>query len=185
MSLQAGAQSLFLGGGPGFSLLSPDARAVDRTASFYSPKMGAIAHVHTGAHFHDYLSVQAAYVRTRNNADVTRAGVDAGSFFQSTRSLGQHQSGLDFLLYFRDRRSWARPFLSTGLAVTAFDQAGGTRAGIRVAAGIDLMSRSGWGFRYSFLETITGNPLAERVFLRPGGAKLMTFQNLFGVVKYF
>jgi hypothetical protein len=56
--------------------------------------------------------------------------------------------------------------------------------GVRVAVGADVISPSGWGFRYSFGETISRNPIS-RALNPPGGRRLANFQNLFGVVKYF
>ena len=57
-------------------------------------------------------------------------------------------------------------------------------AGLRAAAGIDLILGKGWGIRYAFLETIQGNPISVRLD-PPGKRGLANFQNLFGVVKYF
>jgi hypothetical protein len=194
--LQAFAQpQLFLGAGPGLAILSGEARAQagpPPATSQYSARNSALLHAHMGLHLHDYFSIQGAYVRTKNDAELTNANFGPPpSFVQQKGALGQHQSGLDLLVYFRDRKSWVRPFLSTGLAVSVFDldtgaasSSSSTRAGLRIATGVDIVLKNGWGFRYSFLETITGNPLGERL-LPAGRARLMTFQNLFGAVKYF
>jgi hypothetical protein len=55
---------------------------------------------------------------------------------------------------------------------------------LRVAVGIDLLFRRGWGFRYSFSETMTSNPFSVTLD-PPGSRRLANFQNLFGFVKYF
>ena len=41
-----------------------------------------------------------------------------------------------------------------------------------------------WSFRYSFSETITGNPISARL-TPPGERNLANFQNLFGFVRRF
>jgi hypothetical protein len=41
-----------------------------------------------------------------------------------------------------------------------------------------------WAFRYTFSETIRGNPVSARLS-PPGQRNLATFQNLFGIVKTF
>jgi hypothetical protein len=52
-------------------------------------------------------------------------------------------------------------------------------AALRVAVGIDLALSSNWSFRYSFNETIRGNPISEQLS-PPGRRNLANFQNLFG-----
>jgi hypothetical protein len=55
-------------------------------------------------------------------------------------------------------------------------------AGRRVAVGMDVAMRHGWAVRYTFRETIRGNPISRQ--LSPVGQRnLANFQNLFGVVK--
>jgi hypothetical protein len=59
-----------------------------------------------------------------------------------------------------------------------------THAALRVAVGIDLATASGWSFRYSFSETISGNPVSPHL-TPPARRNLANFQNLFGAVRYF
>jgi hypothetical protein len=179
----------FAGGGVGLSILSGDARAVTAggtaAASFYDAGKGAIAHGFVGRRVHEYVGVQGAYLWTRNA--VSLQSVSGAAFREQRLEVAQQQAGADFLLFFRDSKSWIQPFLSVGAGVTGFSGSGdgarvsGQKAALRVAAGVDVMSRRGWGFRYAFLETISANPISGA--LSPPGTKgLMTFQNLFGVV---
>jgi hypothetical protein len=59
-----------------------------------------------------------------------------------------------------------------------------TRLALRVAVGIDLAVSDRWSFRYSFSETISGNPISTRL-MPPGERNLANFQNLFGVIRRF
>ena len=59
-----------------------------------------------------------------------------------------------------------------------------TRVGLRSHVGIDVRLSRRLAFRYSFSETISGNPIAEQ--LVPQGQRgLMNFQNLFGFAARF
>jgi hypothetical protein len=94
------------------------------------------------------------------------------------------------LLYFRPREFWVRPFLSVGTGVThlAVDGSPGgfsaTRPALHTAVGIDLKGARGWRFRYSFAETISGNPISRQL-APPASRRLAAFRNLFGFAKYF
>ena len=57
-----------------------------------------------------------------------------------------------------------------------------TRATLRVAVGLDLRLGRGWSVRYSFSESLSGNPIAAQLS-PPGQRNLANFQNLFGVVR--
>jgi hypothetical protein len=124
--------------------------------------------------------------------------VDGATFFEQQRESRQDAAVADLLLYFRNRVAWARPYLSAGIGIVRFaDTAGAARGTItppgeiqdsrpllRIAVGIDLMHSSGWGFRYSFSESISGNPYSA--IMAPRGSRgLANFQNLFGLVRYF
>jgi hypothetical protein len=182
------AQPRYFGGlGTGIATLSGDARAEvgagGGATSLYDAKNGLLVQVFGGRHWNDYLSAQGGY--TWNRSDVTITSSLAGprpAFRQDTVQIDLHQASADLMLYFRDRRSWVRPYLSGGFAVARFTGIESTKAGLRAAAGIDLVHRSGWGFRYCFVETLSGNPLAERMQPR-GRKKLMNFQNVFGLLK--
>lgn len=177
----------FVGLGTGIATLSGDARAEVGTdgaaTSLYDAKNGPLVQFFGGRHWNDYLSAQGGY--TWNRSDVTITSALAGprsAFQQETVQIDLHQASADLMLYFRDRRSWVRPYLAGGFAVTRFTGTESTKAGLRAAAGIDLVHRSGWGFRYCFVETLSGNPLGQ--LMQPQGQKkLMNFQNVFGLLK--
>ncbi|MBI3680200.1 MAG: outer membrane beta-barrel protein [Acidobacteria bacterium] len=200
----ASAQT-FVGVTSGISTLSADAQTtVDigvTATSTYKPENGALASGFAGRHITDYLSIQAGYGWNRNSLTLTSIRLPQNSYLQS-RNSSQHSGFGDALLYFRNRRSRVRPFLLVGIGVTHFTSHvdgspsftgspalpprsfSATEPGLRVAAGIDLLSRSGWGFRYMFLETMQRNPISQQ--LSPPGARgLANFQNVFGFVKYF
>jgi hypothetical protein len=196
---------LYAGGLFGISTLSGDTRAVtatpDARISTYKPENGPVLNVFAGVDLTRFLSVQANYVWNRNDVTLfssflSRSG---GGFYEQDRVGGQHAVIGDALLYFRARGSGIRPFLSTGVGLLRFatDEprrtvetglaapAGGiakTRIGLRVAVGIDVSLRRGWAFRYSFSETISGNPISPRL-TPPGERNLANFDNLFGIVR--
>jgi hypothetical protein len=121
---------------------------------------------------------------------------------EEKRSSSQNSAILDLLLYFRNRDSWARPYLSVGSGVVRFKsghreslnvrgsasrlpaQFTSSEVALRVAVGIDISVRRQFAIRYSFSETISENPLGGRLSPR-GERNLANFQNLFGIVKYF
>ncbi len=173
----------FVGAGPGLAILSGDARASVKSVSFYDAADSALVHVEAGWHAHDYFSLQGAYAWMRNPVTITSARIPA-DVTQTRFNVEQHHAAADFMVYFRDRKSWVRPFLSAGAGVSAFRGVNAAKPALRVAVGVDVLARNGWGFRYSFLETVTANPIGK-VLDPPGQKKLMTFQNLFGIVKYF
>jgi hypothetical protein len=142
-------------------------------------------------------------VWNRNTLTLTSSSVDGTtSFFEERRGSTQHAVVGDALLYFRDRDSWIRPYLSAGIGVMHL-QVGeptqlalrgqpsrppptfaSTRPVLRVAVGIDLRVRRGWRFRYSFSETISGNGVSAQLS-PPARGSLANFQNLFGVTTSF
>jgi hypothetical protein len=183
----------------GISTLSADAATelgTPNAAALYSPQNGGAVNVAAGIHLNDWLSVQANYVWNSNRVTVTR--LSDGAFLEQERRSRQHAAVADALLHFRSRASWVRPYLSAGFGVVNIsDSLGGVRgtlapAGrvssnrplLRVAVGIDLMHSSGWGFRYTFSESISGNPYS-RILMPPGPRNLANFQNLFGLIRYF
>ena len=202
--LAAADPSFFVGGLGGVSTLSADAQTsvggATPAAAAYKPENGPALNLFAGWHANGYLSFQGNYIRNTNDVAITRIQGDAS--FEQARGSSQDAFIADALLYFRNRHSWVRPYLSAGAgpvriasAVTALRSSTGslplppqqfssTRFAYRVAVGIDLLLKSGWGFRYSFSETKCGNPFSEQ--LAPAGHRaLANFQNLFGVVKYF
>jgi hypothetical protein len=194
----------FAGAGPGIAILSAGSEAVidSSTASLsnYKPARGALVHVFAGIHLSDYWSLQATWSANRNELTMSSSLAAAG-FYQQRRSSSQQNLGGDLLLYFRNRRSFVRPFLSVGLNSMWFSSepietvaASGSLSppasfkeqapGLRVAAGADLMLPSGWGFRYAFLENMQRNVIGASLS-PPANPVLMNFQHIFGFVKYF
>jgi opacity protein-like surface antigen len=193
----------FLGAMGGISTLSADGRSLtsgsEAAVSLYKPENGPTVNLFGGAHLTDFLSLQGNYVWNRNRLTLTSTRIsDAGGvFYEESRTSTQHSFIGDLLLYFRNRRSWARPYLSVGsglvhftskrqtlLAVSGMPQLPppefkSSAAALRVAVGIDLALTSNWFFRYSFSETIRGNPISEQLSPR-GQRNLANFQNLFG-----
>lgn len=170
------------------------------TASLYKPENGPAVNVSGGIHFNDWVSAQLSYGWNRNPIELQ--GIRGPAFFAWPQSLSQNAVVGDAMMYFRPRSSRIRPYLSTGLAAIRFDRtpqgtarqsgeiplpsaaAVNWRPGLRVAVGIDIFIHRGWGFRYSFGETLSKNPVS-RSLVPPAPRNLANFQNLFGVVKYF
>jgi hypothetical protein len=195
------AQHYFVTALAGFSTLSADAATgigVVNSAALYKPENGPAVNLAAGVHLDDWFSLQANWMWNRNDMAVTE--FQGPLVFEQQRHSSQDGAIADLLVYFRPRRSRIRPYLSAGtgfvrLKSTASGPAQGTIAPgpplidavklpIRVAVGVDLMWRRGFGFRYSFSETMTANPFSAT--LDPAGSRrLANFQNLFGFVKYF
>jgi hypothetical protein len=189
----------------GFAILSGDGQTDfgnGAIASQYSSRQGAAVNAFAGRHWNDWLSAQANYIWNRN--EVTLSGVNNSRTYTSLNQSNQQQFIFDGMVYFRPRTSRIRPYLSTGtgavrvsreqtsLALTGPPPAPSVPLtsqttwlpAIRVAVGIDLLLPSGWGFRYSFSETVTANRFSTAL-VPPGRKSLMNFHNLFGVVRYF
>ena len=197
---------LFVGAVAGISTLSADARSeimptgVD--VSLYKPENGAALNLVFGVHFHDYVTVQANYVGNRNDVVLTSVrSTDMGTaFYEQPRTSSQDAVVGDLLAYFRERRSALRPYLSVGLGVVRLQSKAvgesrvrnralppsvqATRTALRIAVGIDVALGSAWSARYSFSESLSGNPISAQLS-PPGQRRLANFQNLFGVVRAF
>jgi opacity protein-like surface antigen len=205
-----GAQTdgrLFVGAVTGVSTLSADARSVISqtgvAVSLYKPENGPALNLLAGVHFHEYVTFQANYIWNRNSLLVTAldTGLVESSFFQQARESASHAVVGDLLLYFRARTSRIRPYLSAGVGLVRFDSHSGessqdgllplppdevrdTGVTLRVAVGLDLEVARGWSFRYSFSESLSGNPISDQ--LVPSGKRnLANFQNLFGAIYRF
>ena len=198
---------IYAGGLFGVSTLSADARAVatngTASASLYKPENGPALNVFAGAHLARYFTVQANYVFNANDLTLfaSAASPDRGVFYEQMRGSAQHAFVADVLVYFRARGQRVRPYLGTGLAVVRFTSpdasaarvngitppAGdisSTRVALRSHVGIDFALGPRWSFRYSFSETIGGNPISPH--LMPAGERgLANFQNLFGLLLHF
>jgi hypothetical protein len=208
-SLPVSAQErprVFAGGLVGVSALSADAQSVsDGPAlrlSQYDPKNGPALNLFAGWHIAEYFSLQANWIWDRNDLALVASMVTAegGGFYEQRRHSRQHAAVLDGLIYFRRRDSRIRPYLGTGIALVRFSsdvvsvsaqglaapaqQLESTRIGLRSHVGIDFRLSRRVDFRYSFSETISGNPIS-RSLTPPGRRPLMNFQNLFGLVARF
>lgn len=196
----------FVGALGGVSTLSADARSVasagQLAVSLYKPENGPALNLLAGIHLSDYLSLQGNYIWNRNDLRLTSsvASQSGLAFYEQPRESAQHSVVADVLLYFRNRRSAVRPYLSIGMGAVHLRSAAGrltsshgslapppatftsTSPGLRVAVGIDLALGRDWSFRYSFSEAIRNNPLSSRL-MPPGQRGLANFQNLFGIVK--
>ncbi len=191
----------------GISTLSADARATTQPGraevSLYKPENGAALNLFAGLHLGRYFTVQSNYVRNGNDLTLFSSVTSAvgGRFYEQPRTSTQHAIVGDALLYFRALGSGIRPYLSTGAGLVRFGSGavpsavgGGlptpegeiasTRVVLRVAVGIDIALGDQWSFRYSFSESISGNPVSARL-TPPGERNLANFQNLFGVVRRF
>ncbi len=197
-------QRVFVGAVAGVSTLSADARSEitpdGANVSLYDPKNGPALNVFFGVHVREYVTVQANYIWNRNALAVTsvRSTAAGPSFYEQPQTSSQHAIVGDVLVYFREQRSVVRPYLSVGLGVVRLeakaDGPGRSRNAVplaetvrapveslRVAVGLDLKLGQRWGFRYSFSEGVSSNPIGSQLS-PPGQRILANFQNLFGVV---
>ncbi len=192
----------------GISTLSADGRSLTSgevaSVSLYKPENGTALNLFAGVHLTQFLTVQGNYVWNRNHLTVTSSQTSAneGLFYEESRDSVQHGLIGDLLLYFRDRHSWARPYLSAGTGLVYFKsqerailavsgtpslpprQFTSSAPALRFAVGIDFSFNSSWALRYSFSETIRRNPISGQLS-PPGQRNLANFQNLFGVFRNF
>jgi hypothetical protein len=199
------SRRVFVGAVAGVSTLSADARSEITTGeadvSLYKPENGPALNVLLGMNVREYVTVQANYIWNRNDLALSSVrSTDRGpSFYEQPRTSSQHAIVGDLLLYFREQHSAVRPYLSVGVGVVRLETrtAGparsrnaappaetfrATRATLRVAVGLDLALGRGWSARYSFSESLSGNPISAQLS-PPGQRNLANFQNLFGVVR--
>jgi hypothetical protein len=209
MSVPSAAQDesrTFAGALVGVSALSADARSVataDAAVSLYDPENGLALNLFAGVHVAQYFAVQVNWMWNRNDITLfsSNTSPQSGGFSEQTRRSSQHALVFDGLIYFRRLDSSIRPYLGTGLSVLHFSSediirsraqglmpaAGAitsTRIGLRSHVGIDIKLSRHVAFRYSFSETISGNPISASL-TPPGKRGLMNFQNLFGFVSRF
>ena len=186
--------------GDAHSLLSPGSTAF----SSYDPKNGGAVEVLLGRHFSDYFTIQADYIWNGNGLTLTSAALNNGAQdgYQETRRSSQQSVLADVLVYFRKRDSRLRPYLSVGTGFVHFassrahlEEVVGTpdlppqrfssnMSALHVPVGIDVNLGKGWLFRYTFSETLSKNPVSDRLS-PPGQHSLKNFQNLFGFVRQF
>jgi hypothetical protein len=192
----------------GLATLSADGRYVlsgsSSQTSLYKPDNGAALNLFGGWDFSQYASLQANYIWNRNDLTVvsTSLGPAGASDYQQTRTSQQSSAIADLLVYFRDRKSRVRPYLSGGTGAVWLSSSAKSlitvtgsppippqhfsdnNIGLRVAVGMDVRLAHGWWFRYSFSETISSNPISDELS-PPGQRALKNFQNLFGLVRRF
>jgi outer membrane protein with beta-barrel domain len=192
----------------GVSTLSGDARSLlnpgSTAFSSYDPSNGGAVEVLMGKHFSDYFSAQASYIWNSNDLTLTAASFNNGMQvgYQERRSSSQQSLIGDVLVYFRGRNSRLRPYLSVGTGFVHFastqerlQQLVGTPAlppqgfssnaiVLNVPVGIDVSLGRGWAFRYTFSETISQNPISDRLS-PPGQHTFKNFENLFGFIRRF
>jgi len=197
---------VFVGALIGISTLSADGRAVtmppEAAVSGYKPENGFTIDVFGGVHLAQYFSLQGNYMWNRNDLTLFSSFVtpQGGGFYEQNRESAQHAAVADALVYFRRRDSRIRPYLGTGLSVVRFrasvidstisglnapsGEIVSTRVALRSHVGVDFGLSSRTALRYSFSETIGGNPISP--VLSPRGERgLAHFQNLFGMVARF
>jgi hypothetical protein len=193
----------YLGVLGGIATLSGDAgsqaTAPGLNLSSYGTANGGAIDAFAGMHLHDYFSVQGNFIWNENNLQFNSASSGSGTSYQEKRSSKQAAAVFDFLLYFRRRPSYIRPYLGTGVGVihlstteprviesqgmSALPPATFSYTGpvFRSHVGIDLRLTGKLDFRYSFSEFIGHNELSKHLS-PPGSSALKNFQNLFGFV---
>jgi len=199
---------LYVGMLGGVATLSGDSRSLlnpgSTAFSSYDPKNGGAVEVLAGRHFSHYFAVQGNYIWNGNRLTLTSGAFNDGTQqgYQETRQSSQQSLIADLLVYFRNRDSRLRPYLSVGTGLVHFassqeriEQALGSPVlppqrftantiSLHVPVGIDVRVGKGWAFRYTFSETLSKNPISDHLS-PPGQHRLMNFQNLFGLVKQF
>jgi len=170
----------------------------------YKPQNGAAAALAAGVHLARYVSVQGSYLYTRNGLEFFQFEQQGGELLSSqVRTRSQSHTGLgEVLVYVRPRGNWLRPYLAAGAGVmrlTAPAAVGvgngpqsiagpaaiaSSAAAFRVGVGIDVVARNGWGFRFSFGQTLRTNPFSESLRISPS-RRYSAFHNVFGLVKEF
>ncbi|MCI0352360.1 MAG: porin family protein [Acidobacteriales bacterium] len=196
----------FVGSFGGISTLSADGafdlQGGTSAQSQYKPENGPTVMLFAGRHLHQYFSVQASYSWNHNRSTLSASefGVTQSAYEQD-RENSQHTVVAEGMLFFRNLDSRARPYLSAGAGFHRFRSTSKaertigspvlppaefseTGAAFRVAVGIDLLLRRKLAFRYSFSETIQGNPLSKQLHPQPT-RNLANFQNLFGLAWHF
>ncbi len=191
----------------GVATLSGDSNSsvgMNSSYSSYDPKNGPAVEALIGRHFSDYLTLQGEYIWNQNTLNLKSAefndGVQTG--YAETRSSSQQSAIVDLLIYFRKRSSRLRPFLSVGTGfvhLSSAQQKVTTTVGnpilpaqhfssnqvvLHVPVGLDVKLKDGLIFRYSFSETLSGNPVSKQL-APPATHNLQNFQNLWGFVYQF
>ncbi len=197
----------YVGALGGLATLSGDGRSLVTSTSvatsLYDPDTGGAASIFGGIHLFNYVSVQGSYTWNRNDVTLVSSFSDPTtlSFYQVPASSTQNAFVGDVLLYFRERGSRIRPYLSQGGGLVHISShpngntlsrgnlslpgvSASTSLTSRTAVGLDVRLRSAWFFRYTFGENISRNPIGAQ--LSPPGQRLLkNFQNLWGIYRTF
>jgi hypothetical protein len=185
----------------GIATLSADAGAQTTaqglSLSSYAPANGAAINALAGLHLNNYFTVQANFIWNENNLRLYSASAASATSYREDRSSSQEAGVFDFLVYFRRRNSWVRPYLGTGVGAIHLSSTetrlvsvegspalppatfSSTGPVFRSHVGIDLRLRHNIGFRYSFSEFIGENEISKHLS-PPGPRSLKNYQNLFG-----
>lgn len=205
----AEAQTRFYGGVlAGVATLSGDARSQlqppdSSASSLYDPRNGLVFSAFVGRDFSEYVSLQGNYIWNRNQLTLSSSAFSGTlTGYEELRSSSQHSAIADVLVYFRSRESKFRPYLSVGTGLVHFSSSeeritksvgmplfpprtfSSNLIALHVPVGIDVRVGNGWMFRYTFSETLTKNPISDRL-TPPGLHRLMNFQNQFGIMRRF
>ena len=172
--------------------------------SLYDPANGFLLGAVFGREVSENLSLQANYIWNRNRLTLASSIFTNGTLtaYQELRNSSQHTATVDVLVYFRSRDSRFRPYLSVGTGLVHFSSSeeivthstgnpalpptsfSSNLIALHVPVGMDAKLRKSWMFRYSFSETLTKNPVSDRLS-PPGQHKLMNFQHSFGILRRF
>jgi Outer membrane protein beta-barrel domain len=208
LAQQARTRWIYVGAAGGLATLSGDGSAAvtssSASTSLFDPKNGPAAEIFAGIHLFKYVSFQADYAWNRNNVFLVSTSGDSGmlDYFREPESVAQNAFLGNVLVYFRNRESRVRPYLSEGVGAVLIHghlSGGGILGGnlalppstsdhasiaLRTLVGIDVRLRGPWFFRYTFGETLTRNTLGNQV--SPAQHRIpKNFQNLFGVYYRF
>ena len=113
----------FLGAYGGISTLSADgstkASGAGVNYSGYKPENGPTAVVFGGRHIIDWVSLMGSYGWNRNQVLMhSGSSITPQAYYEQPRTVTMHTWIGEVLIYFRDRRSRIRPYLSGGFGVT-------------------------------------------------------------------
>lgn len=198
----------FVGAWGGISAISADGRSTtgpERVdVSLYKPENSPTAGFYFGRHLAEYVSVQGSYLWNRNSLLLTSSRTSDSElrFYEQERKATIHSMVGELMVYVRNRKRRIRPYLTVGVGMVQVSSSPGRivneselryeapgkidSAGlaIRSAVGVDIFFGGGWALRYSFVETIRGNPISK-VLTPPGTRRLANFQNLVGITRTF
>jgi len=200
------AQEYYAGVIGALSTLSADGNSVVSSAgsqvSLYRPQNGPALNVFLGRYLGNYISVQGNFIWNANDLTLVSSSTAPASYYSETRDSSQDSFTGDVLVFFRDRRSRLRPYLSAGVGLVHLRSSerqiefisgapalpprvfSANVAALRVPVGIDVRLGRGFCLRYSFSETISANPISKQLS-PPGERGLKNFQNLWGLLRTF